>query len=169
MLVTFIVTVLFFIIIHLRSTLARKDPSHLQNHPRDYWLFLCICWTSALIFFCVSSYLDAYARLCETRGCAKRTKCVNQKRLLFAAHQWWLAPCGVPLISWITGCSSSYRNCLRVSVAFFPLHHLHHHHHHLLCSLNSTTLSPLLLPLCFPSVHLSLASRLPRCYAGSQA
>lgn len=86
-------------------------------------------------------------------------KYINGKRLFSLHISGWLAPRGVSLISRITGFCSSYRNRLRGSVAFFFFSHLP------LCTLKTTSLSRLPLLLYF-SVHLSLASLLPHCYAG---
>lgn len=81
----------------------------------------------------------------------KMCKCVPKKAPL-AAHQCWLAPCGVSLISWITGVCSSYRvweaaSLLPPPPLFFKDHR---------------SVSP-----SSPSLHLSLGFLLRCCHAGS--
>lgn len=79
--------------------------------------------------------------------------------MLLSLHiSGWLAPCGVSLISWITGSHSSHRIRVRGSGAFFPPYPLFFKDHR---SVSSSS------PSSFLPVHLSLVSLLPRCHAGS--
>lgn len=79
--------------------------------------------------------------------------------MLLSLHiSGWLAPCGVSLISRITGSRGSHRIRVRGSGAFFPPYPLFFKDHR---SVSSSS------PSLFLSVHLSLVSLLPRCHAGS--